>query len=115
MAEWSSATSAQAATKSGATTPATSTAARGLSIGLKNDVDQVRQLVDDFDWALNEECFEYDECGTLLPFIAQDKAVFSVEYGRASLADRICGEANALNFDTLIKNYDLDAFRVSCR
>ena len=32
---------------------------RGLSIGLKNDVDQVVQLQPYFDWALNEQCFEY--------------------------------------------------------
>src|SRR3954470_2981305 len=35
---------------------------RGLSIGLKNDIDQARDLVGDFDWALNEQCFQYNEC-----------------------------------------------------
>jgi hypothetical protein len=43
--------------------------ARDLSIGLKNDVDQVKDLVTHFDWALNEECWEYNECDTLQPFI----------------------------------------------
>lgn len=43
---------------------------RGLSIGLKNDVDQVRDLVSHFDWAINEQCWEYNECNTLQPFIA---------------------------------------------
>ncbi|CAF4065082.1 unnamed protein product [Rotaria sp. Silwood2] len=43
--------------------------ARDLSIGLKNDVDQVGHLASHFDWALNEECFAYNECDTLQPFI----------------------------------------------
>jgi hypothetical protein len=86
---------------------------RGLSIGLKNDLDQIPDLVDDFDWALNEQCFEYEECDTLLPFIAANKAVFGVEY-EGDTAD-FCPEANAMNFDWLKKNLDLDAFRVACR
>jgi hypothetical protein len=43
--------------------------ARDLSIGLKNDVDQVDDLVTYFDWALNEQCWQYNECDTLQPFI----------------------------------------------
>ena len=89
--------------------------ARGLSIGLKNDLDQIPQLVGDFDWALNEQCFEYDECDTLAPFIAAGKAVFQVEYGTQSRASAVCSDANARNFDTLVKNLDLDAARISCR
>lgn len=89
--------------------------ARNLSVGLKNDLEQVNDLVADFDWALNEECFDYDECDLLLPFIQSGKAVFQVEYGNAGLADSICPRANALDFDTIIKRMDLDAWRVSCR
>jgi hypothetical protein len=89
------------------------THSRGLSVGLKNDLDQVAQLVDDFDWALNEQCFEYDECEMLLPFVQKGKAVFGVEYELA--ANQFCAEANAMNFDWLKKNYDLDAERQSCR
>lgn len=89
--------------------------ARGLSVGLKNDLDQIEDLVADFDWALNEECFAYDECELLLPFIRAGKAVFQVEYGEADLAPDVCPRANALDFDTLIKSFDLDAWRVACR
>jgi hypothetical protein len=89
--------------------------ARGLSVGLKNDLDQITALLDDFDWALNEECFDWDECDELLPFIQAGKAVFHVEYGDAQLAEDICPQANDLNFDSLIKNYDLDAWRIPCR
>lgn len=34
----------------------------GMSIGLKGDLEQAHDLVGDFDWTLNEECFLYDEC-----------------------------------------------------
>jgi hypothetical protein len=94
---------------------AASAHARNLSVGLKNDVDQVASLVGSFDWALNEECFKFNECSTLAPFISANKAVFQVEYGASSLATTVCPKANAANFDTLIKNLNLDAWRVACR
>lgn len=86
---------------------------RGLSIGLKNDLDQIPQLVDYFDWALNEQCFEYDECDVLTPFVTAGKAVFGVEYSLEPA--EFCNQANALNFDWLKKNLDLDAERTACR
>lgn len=86
---------------------------RSLSVGLKNDLEQTSVLVGHFDWALNEQCFEYEECELLLPFIAAEKAVFGVEY-RRELAS-FCPAANAMNFDWLKKNSELDAYRVSCR
>jgi hypothetical protein len=87
--------------------------ARGLSIGLKNDGDQVVDLLPYFDWALNEQCFQYDECDALLPFVAAGKAVFHVEYDLATSA--FCAQANAMNFNSLRKNLDLDRYRQSCR
>jgi len=39
-----------------------------MSIGLKGDIDQVKDLVGYFDWTLNEECFQYQECDLLKPF-----------------------------------------------
>jgi hypothetical protein len=94
---------------------ATTAHAKNLSIALKNDLDQVSDLVGSFDFAVNEECFQYNECDMLKPFIAANKAVFNVEYVAASQASTLCPKANALNFDTLIKKLDLDAWRVSCR
>jgi len=96
---------------------ATEAHARNLSVGLKNDIDQATQLVADFDWALDEQCFQYDECDKLVPFIDVDKAVFQVEYGSASLAQTVCPKANAANFDTLIKPADMavTASRIACR
>lgn len=86
---------------------------RGLSVGLKNDLDQVQQLVSVFDWALNEQCFKFNECSLLTPFIDAGKAVFGVEYSLET--SEFCAQANAMNFDWLKKNLNLDATRVSCR
>ena len=91
---------------------------RRLSFALKNDLDEIPQLLADVDFALNEECFQYNECSSLQPFIAANKAVFQVEYTSGDLAAKgatICPQANALNFDTLIKHVELDAPRYSCR
>jgi len=87
--------------------------ARGLSVGLKNDLDQIRELEPLFDWALNEQCFQYKECGLLQPFLAAGKAVFQVEYKLDPA--RFCAEANALNFNSLRKNLVLDVPRTPCR
>lgn len=46
---------------------------RGLSVGLKNDVDQIHSLVSHFDWALNEECVQYNECNKYQPFFDAGK------------------------------------------
>lgn len=87
--------------------------ARGLAIGLKNDLDQVNDLVAYFDFAVNEECFAYGECELLLPFIRAGKAVFGAEYELAT--GSFCSKANSLDMDFIRKNLNLDAFRQSCR
>ena len=86
---------------------------RGLSIGLKNDLDQIGDLLPFFDWALNEECNIYNECDLLHPFVQSGKAVFGVEY-ELETAD-FCPEMNAANYDFLKKNWELDAWREPCR
>ncbi|MCF7547813.1 endo alpha-1,4 polygalactosaminidase [Pseudonocardia sp. WMMC193] len=53
---------------------------RGLTVGLKNDLDQVPELVDRFDFAVNEQCAQHGECAALDPFVAQGKPVLHVEY-----------------------------------
>ena len=85
----------------------------GLGIGLKNDLEQIPALVSHFDWALDEECFTYGECGLLLPFIQAGKPVFVIEYQLAPEA--FCPQANNLQFNAIQKNRDLDAFRFPCR
>lgn len=87
--------------------------ARGLSVGLKNGIEIVdADLVRAFDWALNEECFRYRECGALAPFVRAGKAVFQVEYrGRPST---FCPRARALGFMSMRKRPALGPWRIPC-
>jgi hypothetical protein len=85
---------------------------RGLSVGLKNDVEQVGQLAGDFDWAFDEECVVYNECDQLMPFIQAGKAVFHVEYGGD--LNQICAITRPLGFSTLKKDLELSAIYQPC-
>jgi len=85
---------------------------RGLAIGLKNDNSQGPELVEAFDFAINEECFTYQECGYLSNFVDANKAVFVIEYGND--AGEYCAIANAAGYMLVRKNLDLDAWAVPC-
>jgi len=86
---------------------ATSAHARGLSVGLKNDVDQSKDLEPYFDWALDEQCKQYSECDTLTNFISAGKAVFECEYSGS--ASSVCPYMVGIKFSSLIKTLDLTA------
>ncbi len=85
---------------------------RGLSIALKNNLGQAEELADYFDFAINEECFYYDECGLLLPFIRKGKAVLGVEY--SLLPSEFCKKAKEMNFSWLKASYELNGNIISC-
>jgi len=85
---------------------------RGLSVGLKNDLDQVVTLEPLFDWVLNEQCFQYAQCHLLAPFLKAGKAVFQVEYELAPSA--FCPQARAMHISSMRKHLALDAYRVAC-
>jgi hypothetical protein len=88
---------------------------RGLSAGLKNDLDQLDELVDYFDWALNEECFSYEECHVYAGnFAAQGKAVFHAEYVDPARIEEVCAVTRPLGLSTLIKNIELDVYQLPC-
>ncbi|MEU9665914.1 endo alpha-1,4 polygalactosaminidase [Streptomyces bobili] len=85
---------------------------RGLSVGLKNDLDQIPELVDDFDFAVNEQCAQYGECEATTPFVEAGKAVFHVEYELP--ASRFCADSRRLKLSSLRKTYELTAWREAC-
>ena len=86
--------------------------ARGLSVGLKNDLDQVAALQPDFDWALDEQCFQYHECERLQPFVRAGKAVFVAEYELDTAS--FCPSARAAGVMAMRKRLSLDAWRQTC-
>ncbi|RPI35036.1 MAG: endo alpha-1,4 polygalactosaminidase [Chloroflexota bacterium] len=89
--------------------------ARGLSIGLKNDPDQVMDLLAYFDWALTEDCLADDWCDQVSPFVTAGKAVFMAEYTDTGMTlDRMCQQAALLHFNPILKHRELDAWREIC-
>jgi hypothetical protein len=84
----------------------------GLAVGLKNDVDQAATLGPSFDFAVNEQCVQYRECGALSGFVAANKPVFHVEYDLS--VSQFCPTARSLGFSSMRKHYELDAWRQPC-
>lgn len=93
---------------------------RGLAVALKNDVGQLSDLVASFDFAMNESCHDYSECGDYSVFINASKPVFNVEYDSSYVTDTtarqtLCSDALARKFHTLILPLNLDgSYRYSC-
>lgn len=102
---------------------------RGLAVGLKNDLDQIKELEPYFDFAVNEQCQQYGECDKLQPFIDANKPVWAAEYAdgtsdtttsidyvnNITTRNQMCANAKNLEHQTLILPLDLaDGFRVYC-
>ncbi len=92
--------------------------ARGLSIGQKNNEDQVLDLLPYFDWSLTEDCFVGEWCKEMLPLIEAGKPVFAAEYTDEISYEEfivdICPQAKELGFYVFLKNRNLDEYRAEC-
>jgi len=86
----------------------------GLSIALKNDIDQIKELESYFDFAINEQCHEFNECDIYKIFISSNKPVFNAEYKYDNMKE-ICKQSAKLGIDTLFLPLELDgSFRKEC-
>lgn len=79
----------------------------GMTVALKNDLGQLAELLPYFDYAVNEQCFQYDECDNnpapgYAAWVAAGKAVFQVEYRRSPR--KFCALANAAGFNSIRKS-----------
>ena len=92
--------------------------ARGLSIVLKNDGEQVTDLLPVFDWALTEDCFAQGWCEEVAPFVAAGKAVFAAEYtdefSLGQFLNEVCPLADVMGLSAILKDRDLDEWRRDC-
>ncbi len=76
----------------------------GLSVGLKGNTTETPELCQYFDWTLNEQCWEFEECEYLKDsFLANGKAVFNIEYNHAP----DCLAANAWHMNSARRDLDL--------
>lgn len=95
---------------------------RKLSIGLKNSGAVVDDVVGGMQFAVNEQCSQYQECADYRPFVDALKPVFRIEYleGAPEISvvqekkSSVCGDKDAQGFSTLIKEMDLGEWVESC-
>lgn len=85
--------------------------ARGLAIGLKNTVDLIARAEPLVEFAVNEECLRYHECGSYWPLLDAHKAVFHVEYSGS--VPGIC-RRSPKGFSTIRKHLSLDGWVRRC-
>ncbi len=88
---------------------------RGMSIGLKNDGDQAKDLAEDYDFGITESCFTDDFCEEFKHFSDNKKAVAMIEYTDTKVDfSKACNKAKELGFSAVLKNRNLDEFRKGC-
>jgi hypothetical protein len=98
---------------------------RGLAIGLKNAGGIVDNVVNAFQFSVQEQCEQTKECEQYTHFISQNKPVFHVEYPKGdkindnvnisdSQKQEICNDSTAKGFSTIMKNMNLDSWIESC-
>lgn len=98
---------------------------RGLSIGLKNSLDIIPNVLSSVQWAVNEQCAAYNECPALKPFTDANKPVFHVEYPKgddvnnnknvtSSKSNAACACKTKWNFSPIIKNSNLNSWIQKC-
>jgi hypothetical protein len=87
----------------------------GLSIGLKNDLSQLKELEPYFDFLINEECHEQKECHKLKSFSQAGKAILNAEYHNRHHIKTICQEAYKLKISTIFANIALNKRTKACK
>ncbi|MBI1975560.1 MAG: endo alpha-1,4 polygalactosaminidase [Candidatus Vogelbacteria bacterium] len=89
---------------------------RGLAIGLKNDNEQVGELVDSFDWVVTEGCASDGWCYDMKPFLDKGKPVLQIEYTDTDIKfQNVCGGYVRDGFSPILKNRELDGWVEQCK
>jgi hypothetical protein len=79
----------------------------GMAVLQKNDNGQSRQLEPYFDGALDEQCNQYQECGTFEPYLQAGKPVLNAEY-KGSLYPGFCANDKRLGISGALYNLALN-------
>lgn len=91
--------------------------ARGLAIFQKNVPELTADLVDTYDGAVTEDCVADGWCAEMTPYFEANKPVLAIEYTDVTDGDAfggICARPDLAKFSLILKNRELDAFRISC-
>ena len=89
---------------------------RSLAIGQKNAADQVKDLVNVYDFAISEDAFYDNWAMDMLPYIQAGKPVFAAEYtDMPGDFQEFCRQSDELGFSTILKNRGLDRWIETCK
>ncbi|KAK4162958.1 Spherulation-specific family 4-domain-containing protein [Cladorrhinum sp. PSN259] len=90
---------------------------RNLGIGLKNAGEIVKAVLPQMQFAVNEQCAQYENCAMFSPFIDANKPVFHIEYPdgaprsvSATDKNNACSAPGARGFSTIIKGMNLNGW-----
>ena len=74
----------------------------GMGVGLKNAQSHLPEFSSKIEFAINEECQKWGECGLYSGLVKANKAVFGVEYDNNG--GKVCSEAKANHMITKYQN-----------
>jgi len=80
--------------------------ALGLTVFQKNDPSQAGQLQPYFDGVLDEQCNEYSECASFMPYLRAGKPVLNAEYNLST--SQFCAYDNRVGIMGALYNMNLD-------
>jgi hypothetical protein len=87
----------------------------GMKIGQKNVPDLTPDLIDAFDFAIAESCYQDRSCKSYSAYSAAGKAVFDAEYtDRPIHFSKACKLANKYGISMILKDRDLTAPALWC-
>jgi hypothetical protein len=78
----------------------------GMAVLQKNDPGQAAAMEPYFDGVLDEQCNEYSECSSFLPYLAAGKPVLNAEYNLHT--HQFCSADNSAGIMGALFNLDLD-------
>lgn len=85
---------------------------KNLGIGLKNGMLYLPQVGSLFDFAINEQCHEYNECKTYAAFTKAKKPVYNLEYKKAyrnaKTFKALCTSSNKIGITTVLYPLNLN-------
>ena len=90
--------------------------ALGLTAAQKGDNGQVGDLSKVFDYAVVEQCFVQDWCGSFATYTGRNALVVDVEYGltQSRFLGKTCPSDAKFNETAILKHLSLDAWIVTC-
>ena len=89
--------------------------AQGLEVAQKNVPELVPELVSQMDFIMVEECYAYDFCDDLKPYVDAGKDVLAIEYDDAGLDwEAICEDSKTRGIKLLLKSHEITAGGKSC-